>query len=367
MLDIARFYGIVLVYYGHIVEQVMYLGNVSAAAQYKYIYSFHMPFFFLLSGFVANPTKQQQPIGRFLKYQSASRLIPYLFFSALLFIAFLFLPGWFPLLGDLKGSQSVLFGWVITLQGLPAFNVPLWFLIMLFVTEFLHYLVGRRLDSDLKLLVAVLALYLFGYYLNLDITFFSPKQMLQPNLWLWNETPISLAFYLLGVLLRRRGWLLADYARWVSIAGAVVCAVFVLVTYDLNQGPFRYIQAVTILLSGHGHVLWFPVTAVVGSLLLVWLAKTTGENRWLAWLGENTFILFCLNGVFYHFLNPPFAKWYVAHFSSNGWAVFMAVSLATVASLVLCLPCIWFFRGYLPQLTGRPAARGPWLGALVGR
>ncbi len=34
-MDIARFYGIVLVYYGHIVEQVMYTGSAAAAAQRK--------------------------------------------------------------------------------------------------------------------------------------------------------------------------------------------------------------------------------------------------------------------------------------------------------------------------------------------
>ena len=38
MIDIARLYGISLVYYGHIVERMMYLGNAAAASQYKFIY-----------------------------------------------------------------------------------------------------------------------------------------------------------------------------------------------------------------------------------------------------------------------------------------------------------------------------------------
>ncbi|MGC3996914.1 MAG: hypothetical protein QM767_05030 [Anaeromyxobacter sp.] len=40
-------------YDGHVVERVMYLQNVAAAAQYKLIYSFHMPLFFVLAGAAA--------------------------------------------------------------------------------------------------------------------------------------------------------------------------------------------------------------------------------------------------------------------------------------------------------------------------
>ncbi len=41
-LDIARFYAMALVFYGHFIERVMYLHNATAALQYKFIYSFHM-------------------------------------------------------------------------------------------------------------------------------------------------------------------------------------------------------------------------------------------------------------------------------------------------------------------------------------
>jgi hypothetical protein len=51
-VDIARFYGIFLVYYGHVVERFMYLKIEAAALQYKYIYSFHSGFilFFIRNG-----------------------------------------------------------------------------------------------------------------------------------------------------------------------------------------------------------------------------------------------------------------------------------------------------------------------------
>lgn len=44
-IDVARALGLMLVYYGHFVEQVMYLENPVAAVHYKWIYSFHMILF----------------------------------------------------------------------------------------------------------------------------------------------------------------------------------------------------------------------------------------------------------------------------------------------------------------------------------
>lgn len=54
-IDMARFLGISLVLYGHFVERLMYLENRTAAAQYKFIYSFHMVLFFVLAGYVGKP------------------------------------------------------------------------------------------------------------------------------------------------------------------------------------------------------------------------------------------------------------------------------------------------------------------------
>ena len=48
-LDIAKAYGVFLVYYGQLVEAVSEMGNEAALVQQKLIYAFHMPLFILLS------------------------------------------------------------------------------------------------------------------------------------------------------------------------------------------------------------------------------------------------------------------------------------------------------------------------------
>lgn len=359
MLDVARFFGMFMVYYGHAVERIMYLESPVAATQYKFIYSFHMSFFFLLAGFTLAPEKARLPVARFFRRLAASRLVPYVVFTGLLLCLSLFFAGHFPLL-DLSSADGYLKGLWYTLLGFPLFNVPLWFLAALVVVEILHYAVGRFFDSTWKMLAAIVVCYVGGYYLTLQVNLLPG-----PTYWLIPEAPVSYAFYLVGVLMRRNSVLIGEQPRWRFLAGAGVCLLAVVLTFDLNQGPFRIFQAVVILASGHGNVLLFPFTALGGSLFLLLLARSAGANRFLMFLGENVLILFCLNGVFYHFFNGPFADWYVVTFPEH-WASVTAVTFGfTVICLAACLPVIWLLKRYLPQLVGRPSASGPLLPRLV--
>jgi acyltransferase len=112
------------------------------------------------------------------------------------------------------------------------------------------------------------------------------------------------------------------------------------------------------LFSSHGHILLFPLTALAGSALILLIAGMTRPQKTIVWLGQNTLLLMCLNGIFYHYINPPAAKWVLANLPDSSLIV-LGVSLAvTAASLVLCMPCIWWFNRFVPQLVGKPKSKG---------
>ncbi len=361
MLDVARFFGMILVYYGHIVERIMYLKNPVAAAHYKFIYSFHMPFFFLLAGFTLAPEKTLLPIGKFLKKMAASRLIPYFLFTALLAVLSLFFAGHFVVI-DLSNAEGYLKGIVATLLGFPVFNIPLWFMACLVAVELIHYAIGRFLNSTLKIILAAVAFYLGGYYLTAAIQFVPG-----PNFWFLHEALVVYSFYLVGVLMRREAVLLGGQQRWRLLLASAVCLIAVVMTWDLNEGPFRLFDAVVIVLSGHGSVWLFPLTALAGSLFILFVARIVGANRFFMFMGENALILFCLNGVFYHFFNGPFADWFVAKFGGD-WMSVTAVSAAfTVISLAACVPFVLALNRFVPQLVGKPTKRGPLLPQFLRR
>ncbi|QJB57135.1 acyltransferase family protein [Pseudodesulfovibrio sp. zrk46] len=347
MLDVARFFGMILVYYGHIIERMMYLKNPVAAAQYKFIYSFHMPFFFLLAGFTIAPEKTLVPMGRYLKKLATSRLVPYFFFTIVLALLSLCFAGWFTVV-DVSTSAGYLKGAVSTLLGFPVFNIPLWFMACLVSVELIHYAVGRFLDNNIKLLMAAMAFYVAGFYLTQKVHLLGGA-----TYWLLHEALVVYAFYLIGVVMRREAMLLGGHPRWRLMLASAACLLVVVFTWDMNQGPFQLIQAVVIVLSGHGNMLLFPLTALAGSLFVLLAARSAGANRFFMFMGENALILFCLNGVFYHFLNGPFADWFVKTFPGEWWSVTAAGIAFTVVSMAACIPFIYAFNRWTPVLVGK--------------
>ena len=85
----------------------------------------------------------------------------------------------------------------------------------------------------------------------------------------------------------------------------------------------------------------------------------------MVWMGQNSLLLMCLNGIFYHFINPPVSQWVVDHLPGSPMIVSLAALAITALSLAACMPLIAVLKRWLPQLVGRPAASGPLLGKLV--
>ena len=373
-IDVARFYAMAMVFYGHFIERVMLLDDPFAASVYKFIYSFHMVLFFVLSGFIAR--KDDLALGGWRYFQSrfVSRLVPFIFFTLVFMGLGAILPGdLFNL--KLPSIQGYIDGLIMTGLGIPMFCVPSWFLMMLFSVEMLHYLFFRWVirDSDatgteLKILAAILVFYLVGYFLNLYGDFLNLAKQRKYNLLFVHEAITMYAFYLAGLYLRRRKFLIGATPAKVLVPGAAVALVVVLFTFRLNQGPFNfnYYNAVVILMAAHGHLLWFPVTAMAGSLFVFLLGKITPAGKTIVWMGQNSLILMCLNGFFYHFINPWAGRWVFTHYSGRPSMILLSGLIMTVVSLGLCMPFIGLLNKYVPQLVGKPKIQGPWLKALVG-
>lgn len=106
--------------------------------------------------------------------------------------------------------------------------------------------------------------------------------------WMAHVVPLGYAFYLTGMLLRRCGLLERNYPRGWVITAAVACLALVTLTYNWNQGPFRLLEVVVMLFGTVGHPVLFPITALLGSALVILIARLLGNWRWLQQLGEIT-------------------------------------------------------------------------------
>ena len=369
VIDVARFYAMALVYYGHFIERIMMLKNPAAAAQYRFIYSFHMLLFFVLAGYVAKESDIEFGFGKYLKHRFISRLLPFLFFTAIFMILPVFFSGDFFNL-KLPSVQGYISGLISTAFGIPMFCVPSWFILMLFSVELVHYGAFRFLkSSNLRIVIAAVIFYVVGYWFNFKFDIFNPMKgrTIGWNYLFIHEAITMYAFYLLGVYLRRKRFLMDNVSPKIVVPVVIISSLIVLFTYKLNNGPFNfnYFNSVVIIFSSHGSFLWFPITAVVGSFFILFLAKITPSQKTIVWLGQNTLILMCLNGIFYHFINPRVAKLVVDNLSGSALTIFGVGCLMTVASLAFCVPLIYVFNKFVPQLVGKPKIKGPLLRNLI--
>lgn len=134
-IDIAKALGILLVYLGH-----------AGIPGTKYIYMFHMPFFFIICGYCWNTTKYaEMPFKDFIIKKANAYIIPYFKIAFICLVLFGIL---LPILKDginmnlLRLLFKYLFGIVIysrgTTEWLPNCS-PIWFLTSLFCAEVIFY------------------------------------------------------------------------------------------------------------------------------------------------------------------------------------------------------------------------------------
>lgn len=119
-IDRLKGFGIFLVVFGHIIQYNMV--NSTQNAVFEAIYSFHMPFFFFLSGYMVNKTTHIESVSSyfvFLKKKAISLLIP--LFTWALVAKYLF-----------TSNQDFTIDTIFHILGKQIVDPGLWFLLMLF-------------------------------------------------------------------------------------------------------------------------------------------------------------------------------------------------------------------------------------------
>ncbi|MFH7244497.1 MAG: acyltransferase family protein [Spirulina sp.] len=170
-LDASKAYGMFLVYYGHFVERVSdlqgFIPGTAAFAQYKLVYSFHMPLFFILSGYVYK--EKPQRFWPFFRHRLLTRIVPAIFFN-LIALAIYLAEGLVtrePGLPEYYQHRNLF--WELLL-GHPFGNVITWFLFCLFTVEMINYGLYPLLKDSRGKRAAIAAITIIGgHWITLHI------------------------------------------------------------------------------------------------------------------------------------------------------------------------------------------------------
>jgi fucose 4-O-acetylase-like acetyltransferase len=355
-IDSIRGVGIILMFYGHVLQLGYPPQNASAADQMRLIYSFDMPLFFTVAGFFFRPGDD---VVTRLRQLAARRLVPVAFFGLLL------LPLW--LFGELRahlpvGHDALFVVAAEYLRGRPYLDWVTWFLVCLFVCESLAMIFLRRVTGTIPLVLIGFACIFGGvYFSNASLLPSDGLAYVLGRTWFLSEAIVALGLYSIGRAVYPYARRLGDHP---AVAGAlfVGAAAIVLATY--RHKP-RAGMMVTLAARRHGDALRFTLTALAGTAAGLSLGVLFSGIGWLQALGRNTLCLLGLNGFFFHYVDPNLLRLW--HVPDSGAMVLLYSLAVTIPSLLVCLPVVRFLNRYLPQLVGKSGVDGPWLPAIEPR
>ena len=272
-IDIARGFAICFVLFGH------------TACPYfikNWIYSFHMPLFFILSGMTLN--LNQNP-ALFIKKIVRSLLVPYLFFSPLLLV-FNSIVEWVkngtPLIIG-KSIASILLNWHMS-----PYAFELWFLVSLFIADALIYALNKfTKEKNTTTVVACILAMILGFIYHRFINF--------PLPWNLDTVFIATGFIGIGYWIKQCGIIpkLANTNRIVAALFACLALIVNIVTAKIN---FELSNVrVDMIQNTYGNYIMFIIGALSGTLFVLLVSIAIKKNRILEYLGENSLVYYIVH------------------------------------------------------------------------
>lgn len=348
-----------------------------------YIFSFHMPLFFFISGFLFDFGKYAGSSSNFVKSRFRSLIIPYFCF-ALLTCLFYFLldTGFQPEVTNIEFFEnSALYGIysiIYALGPMVSYNPPLWFLSCLFVTELLFYGFAKKYYSETKKLVFWLATAgIIGYLYSVYVPF--------RLLWNADVALSAVAFYGAGNLFRKlveakgikeSGDRTGEKSTGEKIGGEVrvnlylhkgskftkmffqnenlFTGFFILLNllYLTYLFEFPTTEKVNMNVLKYGGFFSYYFLAFSGIFTFFYLFKKVGSSKILEYYGRNSLIVLAL-----HFpLKDIFTKLTVLILGIETEAFHYNAGFAlglTILNLLCLVPVIVLINNYFPFLIGK--------------
>lgn len=318
-IDVAKGFGIFLVVYGH-----------NFPVTETYIYTFHMPLFFMIAGFF-HPEKLN---ARNIKKRFKSLVVPYFLWAFILYLFWLFAGRKFGVSATQNLSIEKNFIGIFYGQGGMQYmdwGIPMWFLLAIFNTFLLFGLVKMIRHKILQVIVLLL-LILLGFLL--------PEIYPVHYVWSFDVALVSLVFYAFG-------YYVFPYLKALNKRELII---LVIILALLHFGLFRYNSKVDMYRSQYGNIFWFIFNGITGSVFYLLLFKLLKNVPFLNYLGKNTIPILAMQlramTVIKVFL--VFVLGYTVLEFNETEKFFYAI-----VQIILILPVIYIINKYLPVLNGK--------------
>lgn len=307
---------------------------------YAFINSFHMPLFFLISGYLLSVSDIS--FKTFLKKKITTLLLPYYFFVLVTFLFWFFIGRKFG--NDLLTEYSLTKYLTGAVLAIPAkefmgFNLPIWFLPSLFCTELIFYAVNRFFKKYAFLFS--LALFALGVFIR-EIELFRFPYGLDVSMF-------SLLFVNLGYWLREKGLV----EKYIVCRRSVLLKTFVLLlTLLLTLFISDFNGSVLMYQCYFNNYALFFAGALSGIVCTLYLASMVPFSPLFNFFGRNTILILAfhlmtfslIKGIQYFLFGLPL------ELAEEYWYINI---LYVIIAFILLAPIIYLVNKYTPFLLGR--------------
>jgi len=214
-IDIAKAIGIIAVVLGH--------GGHELA--HHYTYWFHMPLFFILSGFLYKPLDSLGDLTNWIRKRAVRLLLPYLTFGIIIYFYIEFKNG-FTLTSFIEDLYDLMYGGMV-MSGLVT---VFWFITCLFITQIVFAFIDLIIKPNVIKISIIILLYLTAH---LYAAYYNPIDT--PIPWSADVTMIALSYYAFGYYIKNYMHLILNIKTF--IVSLLLTSLFVIYDY---QNDFFY-------------------------------------------------------------------------------------------------------------------------------
>lgn len=277
-IDIAKGIGILLVYIGH-----CEIGEGNISGLISWIYSFHMPLFFVISGLLFST--KHVPATTFYRNKFASLIVPYIIFSIINYVLLKLSP-----VGATLGFITQ--GWG---------RNPLWFIPILFLVNVSQYhLMWGKWWERIPILLVLVSLLVWKVHTNGWLPYSASELP-------WFCICFISGYWMKNLIKNAESW---KYQWIYGVIGLVVLTIIlfsVVLPYDTNY-----------LHMDNNVICWTMKygLGLLGSVSVIFLSMSLNSIKWttniFSWVGINSLVILCTHKLFYIILQTinyqPFVR-----------------------------------------------------------